>query len=162
MGDNMLVFSIVKRRAIKVAAIFVCAVFLIVLCAVIAFERKTAVPDFATADEVGRYSTNAADTKAQVKFLSQFGIKIDKDSKKTDNIKIPESFNEVYEDYNKLQIEEGLDLKPFRGEQVSRVVYKLNKKEGYATMLVFRGRVIGGHLSTGEYGDGYEAFNKRE
>lgn len=132
---------------------------MIAFCIIIAFGRKPAVPDFATADEVGKYSTAAGDTKAQVKFLSQFGIKIDKNTKKTDTVTIPENFNEVYEDYNNLQIEAGLDLKPFRGEQVSRVVYKINKKEGYATLLIFKGRVIGGHLSTGEYGDGYEALN---
>lgn len=155
----MVVFSIGKKRAARAAVISALAGLMIAFCIIIAFGRKPAVPDFATADEVGKYSTAAGDTKAQVKFLSQFGIKIDKNTKKTDTVTIPENFNEVYEDYNNLQIEAGLDLKPFRGEQVSRVVYKINKKEGYATLLIFKGRVIGGHLSTGEYGDGYEALN---
>ncbi|MBR2108547.1 MAG: DUF4830 domain-containing protein [Ruminococcus sp.] len=155
----MVVFTFGKKRAARAAVISALAVVLIVLCVAIAAGGRASVPDFATADEVGKYSTAAGDTKAQVKFLSQFGIKIDKNTKKTDTVTIPESFNAVYEDYNNLQIEAGLDLKPFRGEQVSRVVYKINKKEGYATLLLFKGRVIGGHLSTGEYGDGYEALN---
>ena len=155
----MVVFTFGKKRAVKAAVISAFAVFMIALCVIIAFGRRAAVPDFATADEVGKYSTLAGDTTAQVKFLSQFGIQADKSTKKTDTVTIPENFNEVYEDYNTLQNEAGLDLKPFRGEKVSRVVYKINKKEGYATLLIFRGRVIGGHLSTGEYSDGYEALN---
>lgn len=155
----MVVFTFGKKRAAKIAVISALAVVLIALCVIIAVGRRVSVPDFATADEVGRYSTLAADTNAQAKFLSQFGIKIDKSTKKTDTVTIPKDFNEVYEDYNDLQLEAGLDLKPFRGEQVSRVVYKINKKEGYATLLIFRGRVIGGHLSTGEFSDGYEALS---
>lgn len=155
----MVVFTFGKKRAAKVAVISAFAVFMIALCVIISVGRRASVPDFATADEVGRYSTRADSTKAQVKFLSQFGISVDKNTKKTDAVTIPKSFNEVYEDYNSLQIEAGLDLKPFRGEKVSRVVYRINKKEGYATLLIFRGRVIGGHLSTGEYSDGYEALN---
>lgn len=130
-----------------------------VLCVLIAHDRTEAVPDYATADEIGRYSTEAADTAQQVKFLSQFGIKVDTKSKKSDTVKIPVNFDEVYEEYNKLQNEAGLDLSPFNGEDAARVVYKLKDKDRYVTLLIFKAHVIGGHLSTGEYGDSYEALN---
>ncbi|MCR5653381.1 MAG: DUF4830 domain-containing protein [Ruminococcus sp.] len=155
----MVVFSFDKRRGIKIAVISFFSLFLIVLCAVIALERKQAVPDYATADEVGRFFTEAADTDAQLRFLNQFGIKADKSTKKHDKVTIPADFGEVYEEYNELQKETGLDLSPFRGTEVSRVVYKLRNKEKYVTLLIFKAHVIGGHLSTGVYGDGYEALN---
>lgn len=155
----MVLFSIGKNRAVKIAAVSVFAVFMIALCFIIAFESKPSVPDFATADGVGKYSTRAEDTKTQIKFLSRFGIRVDKNTKRTDTVRIPANFDEVYEDYNGIQKEAGLDLKPFRGELVSRVKYKLRQKERYVTLLIFRGYVIGGHLGTGEYGDGYEGLN---
>ena len=155
----MVVFSIGKRRGVKIAIISVFAVFLTVLCVVIALEKKEAVPDYATADEIGRYFTEASDTDAQVKFLTQFGIRVNTKTKKSDEVTIPADFKDVYNEYNELQKQAGLDLSPFRGEQVSRVVYKLKDKEKYVTLLIFKAHVIGGHLSTGVYGDGYEALN---
>ena len=117
------------------------------------------MPDYATADEIGRFFTEAADTDAQVEFLSQFGIKVNTKTKQSDTITIPLNFDNIYNEYNELQQAAGLDLKPFRGEQVSRVVFKLQDKEKYVTLLLFKAHVIGGHLSTGVYGDGYEALN---
>ena len=155
----MVVFSFNKKRGAKIAVISVFAVFLSVLCVIIALERREAVPDYATADEVGRYFTEAADTKAQAQFLKQFGIKVNTSTKKADKIIIPADFDDIYEEYNELQKAIGLDLSPFRGEQVSRVVYRLRDKEKYVTLLIFKAHVIGGHLSTGVYGDGYEALN---
>lgn len=155
----MIILSLNKKRGIKTAAVIVMSVFLLALCAVIAFEKKQPVADYATADEIGGYFTEASDTKAQLEFLSQFGIKADPKSKKTDTVRIPACFNEVYEDYNKLQTEIGLDLSPFKGERVSRVKYKVKGKEKYATLLIFKAHVIGAHLSTGIYGDAYEALN---
>ena len=155
----MVVFTLAKKRAAKIAVISVFAVFLTVLCVVIALERKEAVPDYATADEIGRFFTEAADTDAQVEFLTQFKIKADTKTKRTDTITIPVNFDEIYTSYNELQKQAGLDLSPFKGEQVSRVVFKLKDKEKYVTLLIFKAHVIGGHLSTGVYGDGYEALN---
>ena len=155
----MVVFSFNKKRGAKIAVIAALSVFLTALCAVIAFERRTAVPDYATADEVGRYFTEAADTEAQVRFLRQFGIRVNPKTKKSDKVNIPADFDEIYNAYNELQKAIGLDLSPFRGQQVSRVVYRLRDKEKYATLLIFKAHVIGGHLGTGIYGDGYEALN---
>ena len=154
----MVIFSFNKRRGAKIAIIFAFAVFLTVLCLIISFERKEAVPDYVETGDVGRYFTEAADTDAQVRFLSQFGIRVNTRTKKSDIVTIPDEFDDVYEDYNELQKAIGLDLSPLRGEQVSRVVYRLRGKEKYVTLLIFRAHVIGGHLSTGVYGDGYEAL----
>lgn len=155
----MVVFSFNSKRAVKAAVVTVCAVFLVVLCVIIAMEKKTAVPEYATADEIGRYFTEAADTEMQEEFLEQFGIKVDTKSKTSDKIIIPKSFDDVYEEYNGLQKLIGLDLSPFKGGEANRVVYKMKDKEKYVTLLIFKGHVIGGHLSTGIYGDGYEALN---
>ena len=155
----MVVFSFNKRRGVKIAVISAFAVFLTVLCVIIALERKEAVPDYAESEKTGRYFTEAADTDAQERFLSQFGIKVKTKTKKSDMVTIPADFDDVYRDYNELQKAIGLDLSLFRGEQVSRVVYRLKDKEKYVTLLIFKAHVIGGHLWTGIYGDGYEALN---
>ena len=155
----MVILSFNKRRGVKIAVIAALAMFLTALCLIIALEKKQPLPDYAEADKVGRFSTEAPDTEARVKFLKQFKIAVNPKSEKTDTITIPAEFGRVYEEYNELQKRAGLDLSPFKGEQVSRVVYKLKDKEKFVTLLIFKAHVIGGHLSTGVYGDRYEALN---
>lgn len=155
----MLIFSFNKSRGIKIAVISAFAVILTLLCVIIALNKRPPVPEYATADEIGNYSTEATDTKAQEKFLRQFGIKADTTTKRSDEVTIPSDFDEIYNNYNELQRAVGLDLTPFRGEKVSRVVFRLKDKDKYATLLIFKSRVIGGHVSTGVYCDGYEALN---
>ncbi len=155
----MVILSFNKRRGVKIAVIAALAVFLTALCMVIALEKKQPLPDYAKADKVGRFFTEAPDTEARIEFLRQFKIIVNPNSEKTDKVTIPAEFGRVYEEYNELQKRTGLDLSPFKGEQVSRVVYKLKDKEKFVTLLIFKAHVIGGHLSTGIYGDRYEALN---
>ncbi len=155
----MVVFSFNKKKTVKTALIITLAAVITVFCVIIAMERKEAVPSYAESKSTGRYSTEAPDTEAQLKFLSKFGIKADKRQKKQDEIIIPSEFNKVYTDYNELQKSVGLNLEPFKGETAERITYKVKNKEKYVTLLIFKARVIAGHLSTGVYGDGYEALN---
>ena len=71
-------------------------------------------------------------------------------------VTIPEEFDAVYEEYNALQKRVGLDLSESRGWEVLKSVYAVkNKKADYAVILAGNGRVIGGHLTDGEYGGEY-------
>ncbi len=57
------------------------------------------------------------------KFLSSFGIEVLPDSLEISEIEIPENFDEVYENYNLLQIECGLDLSSYKGKNATRYTY---------------------------------------
>ncbi len=151
----MFIFSFERRRGVKLAAILVFAAFLTALCVFVACERRDAVKGFASSDEIGRYSTEAGDTDARLEFLSTFGIKAERDSESSDTVRVPNDFNDVYTAYNNLQKAIGLNLEPFRGESVSRITYKIMNSKKTVTLLCFKARVIGGHISTGVYGDGY-------
>ena len=94
----MFIFSFEKRKGYKLAAIFVSALFLVSLCLFIAFERHDAVKGYATADEVGRYVTEAPDTEGRLGFLSQFGIEAEPDSEVCDSVVIPKAFDDTYND----------------------------------------------------------------
>lgn len=70
-----------------------------------------------------------------------------------ENVKIPAEFDEVYTRYNDIQAQSGFDLRPYRGKTVSRRTYALRGADtDYAVLLVANGKVIGGHLTNGEYG----------
>ena len=74
-------------------------------------------------------------------------------------LEIPESFDEIYIAYNKIQREQGMDLLPFAGKTVEQYTYRVTNFPDpnwtvQAVVLVFEGKVIGGDLDTVEL-DGF-------
>ena len=70
----------------------------------------------------------------------------------SNQVRIPAETSPVYERYNTLQKSQGFDLTPYAGKQVMRFVYKVNNYPGatepvYATVLVYKNRVIGGDIT---------------
>ena len=69
------------------------------------------------------------------------------------SVVIPSDFNKYYEEYNELQKKIGLDLAKFKGKEVTEITVSLEKpKDNNAVLLVYKNRVIGGHITNGEYG----------
>lgn len=152
-GLALFVFNFKVTDSKKVFAIFaVASVAVAVVCIISMISVQSSLPDTATCDELGCYSLKCDKDDEECTFLEQFGllpIKI------ADNceVVIPTEFNQTYEKYNELQKEIGLDLEKFKGKSVQKVTYELkNSKTKYAVLLIYKGKVIGGHLTNGEYG----------
>lgn len=97
------------------------------------------------------YRTLNGNTKNQrLDFLNQIGVFPESDSETVKNFVIPEKFSDVYENYNKLQISAGFDLKKYSGKQVLIYEYKWIKGEPekiyYPHLIVFEGKIIGGDI----------------
>ena len=58
-------------------------------------------------------------------FLAEYGWKVSEKYIETADVNIPEPFDLVYENYNKLQIEAGLDLRPYMGRKAVRYTYEV-------------------------------------
>lgn len=68
-------------------------------------------------------------------------------------ITVPKSFNQTYEAYNALQRQAGFDLEPYQGKTADMLTYTLSgDSPAYAVVLLCGGKVVGGHLTDGEYG----------
>ena len=57
-------------------------------------------------------------------FLGSYGWEIDEQPVETVNVNIPEPFDLVYENYNKMQLAAGLDLRPYAGRKAVRYTYE--------------------------------------
>lgn len=69
---------------------------------------------------------------------------------KCETIRIPLQFNEVYENYNRLQYDIGMDLEPFKGEEC--ILYTADIDENIVLHLIsWNGQFIGGDISDREY-----------
>lgn len=119
------------------------AVLFVIFC--VDFRKK----DFA---EFGgeKYSTVVTDINDMKKLADTFGIEVEKEPFKTEKIIIPVKFNEVYNRYNKLQNDIGLDLTEYKGEKC--IKYSFNTKDDkILTLIIYNERFIGGDLSEKEF-----------
>ena len=99
----------------------------------------------------------AATNEERLAFLRSFGWDIADAPAETQEVRIPEEFNEVFTRYNQLQQSMGYDLTPYGGKAVKRYVYEIrnhpNGQDYYATVLIYKNEIIGGDITgTGKGG----------
>lgn len=94
----------------------------------------------------------ASTNDSRVKFLKDFGWDVVSSPKESSQVRIPEEKSDVFDRYNALQQDQGYDLTAYAGKKVMRYVYIVNNYPGatdpvYATVLVFKNRIIGGDIT---------------
>ena len=88
-----------------------------------------------------------------VKFLSSYGVAVIHKPSYFEETVIPEEFDEMYESYNMMQLEAGLDLYPYRGKNAVRYTYEVvnfpqkTAETVYANVICVRGRPVAGDIS---------------
>lgn len=144
----MFLFSIKadKRKIITVLAVLLIAVTLGIVLSSVRNSEPTAEC------EGVKYSLKAGTNEERVSFLAQFGWSVDTEPLEIKDVTIPQTFNDVYENYNSIQKQQGLDLKPYAGKTCRQWVYAVKNYpqncDVRATLLVYNNVVIGGDLST--------------
>ena len=91
----------------------------------------------------------------RVKFLEQFGWKVDSEITEEVTMKIPREFDRVMTTYNELQKRQGLDLSKYKGHEVTRYSYNVTNYPGYegkvtANVIVYKNRVVGGDVCSSD------------
>ena len=96
-------------------------------------------------------ATIASDNEARLAFLRSFGWEGADAPVETQEVRIPEEFNDVFTRYNELQISQGYDLEPYAGKSVKRYVYRIenhpNGADHFATLLIHKNELIGGDIT---------------
>lgn len=106
----------------------------------------------------------AADTnEARVKFLTDLGWEVTASPAEASEVKIPKGPDEVFGRYNELQKSQGYDLTKYAGKKVMRYVYQVNNYPGakepvYATLLVYKDKIIGGDITDTTPGGKVQGF----
>ncbi len=96
---------------------------------------------------------SAAQDKLNTEYLASLGWETGGSIEEV-SVHIPEEFDDVYENYNSLQLECGFDLKKYRGADCTRYTYQIKNFPGddsgevRANILVFDRRIIGGDIMT--------------
>lgn len=96
-------------------------------------------------------STAASTNEERIAFLKHFGWEVEEEPAEIVEVAIPAEFNDVYQNYNKIQKEQGFDLTDYRQKRVKRYTYVVTNypnepEEVHANLLVYEGAVIGGDI----------------
>lgn len=147
----MVVSARVSKRKL-LTGIFIAAAVILLL--VILCRKAEAQPSAPTEETV---SSHASTNEQRISFLQSFGWEISEVPTETQEVRIPETFNDVFDRYNRLQQSQGYDLAPYSGKTVKRYVYEVNNHpdgpEHFATLLVYKDKIIGGDITgTGQGG----------
>ena len=119
--------------------------------ALLVFLRSKADASGSTPPEEQTAPNEASTNEARLAFLRSFGWEVADAPVETQEVRIPETFNDVFTRYNELQQSQGYDLEQYAGKSVKRYVYQLlNHPDGadhYATLLIYKNQIIGGDIT---------------
>lgn len=97
-------------------------------------------------------------TIARVNCAASFGWEADPGSETAAKVKIPEEFDDVYNEYNKLQTMCGFDLRRYKGKTVERYTYIVQNfpyevnEPVYINMYIYNDTMIAGDCMTTSLG----------
>ena len=155
---------LISLKSLKVRIILLLLLIVLVVFSAISI-KKVISKDTATSKVCGRYSLLAQDNEERIKFLSQFNLEVDPEPLEETQIRIPTEFNRVYENYNNIQKENGLNLEKHKGKTCTRYTYKVLNYEGEKSgvrvnLLIYDGKVIAGDICSVELGGFMSGFTK--
>ncbi len=141
----------VKTTRKKLFLILGVGLFVLILLGVIISGLGTEADTFTVGGR--EYSRKAKDNEERRTFLTQLGWTCGEEPVEVMDIRVPEAFNDVYEQYNELQKSQGFDLEKYAGKRVKRYTYEITNYPGEtegvrANLLVADGVVIGGDISS--------------
>ena len=103
----------------------------------------------------------------RIQFLKDFGWEVTTSPSQSGTVRIPEETTEVFDRYNNLQKSQGYDLSSYAGKNVMRYVYEVSNYPGstqpvYATLLVYKDKIIGGDVTDTAANGQIRGFRKSE
>jgi len=129
----------------KKTALLIVAAIAVLLCAIIL-----------SIGVEGRISGDAGSAKVKtnedrVKFLENLGWEVNAVPVDEKKVVIPKEFSDIYNTYNRMQLDQGYDLTKFRGMGAIIYSYTVTNYSGYngnvvADLYVLNNKVIGGDI----------------
>ena len=108
---------------------------------------------------------NIKTNEDRIAFLKLFGWEVEQEAIEVAEVIIPLEFDSIYQTYNEIQANEGLDLEKYKGKSVRKYTYLVRNYEYdgsvYANLLIYKDRVIGGDISSAKQNGFMHSFTKQ-
>lgn len=83
----------------------------------------------------------------RIVYLKSLGLQVDDSDASSKEIVIPQTFDEVYKEYNSLQKKAGFDLSHFKNKKAVLYTYWLEDRKAQVHLIVYNNEIIGGDIS---------------
>ena len=123
---------------------------------------------FQSVETGGEISRSVSNNEEILTFISGYGWEVDEEPIEVREVVIPEVFDEVYDNYNAIQLKQGFDLTEFAGQRVKRWTYVIRNYPDTASddgfirinLLINDGVVIGGDVCSVKLDGFMHGFSK--
>ena len=144
----MFMFTAKFNKKFAIAIVLALAV---VLCLIIVFAGGRSRSDNSV--QTMATSTVVKNNDQRVQFLNGLGWDVEESAVDEQSVVIPREFNSVYEEYNKIQLQQGFDLSKYGGTEATRYTYKVlnhpdRSSDVVIDIIVYRGQVIAGDVQS--------------
>lgn len=134
----------VNKKKLLTGAVFILAVILLIV--IITGNTKGTWNEAEPASVV---KTN----EERVSFLTALGWEVSAEPIDEQKITIPKEFDEVYTQYNDIQLNQGFDLREYAGLEAIRYTYEVKNHpettgKVVADIIVYRNRIIAGDIQS--------------
>lgn len=136
-----------KKRLLAGAVTALCCCLVVAVALILTLGQRAVT----TAAEV----SGIRDNEDRVAYLTGLGWQVSSQPLSTQELLIPQRFDDSYAEYLSLQSQQGFDLTAYCGKQVTRYVYQITNyptgEEGVqAALLVYRNRIVGGQVQAAD------------
>lgn len=145
----MFVVSLSSKKVKKFLVIGVCGLLAVFCVAVTLFHCSKSD----LKNESLSVNNTASNTAELLEFISNFGWEVNPEPDEIREIIIPVEFDDVYKNYNDIQISQGYDLSDYSGERAKNWTFTVLNYPGFENeeyikinVLVYEGKVIGGDV----------------
>lgn len=105
----------------------------------------------------------ASNNQQRISFLEEYGWKVSKEPNELVEVVIPATFDDVYQEYNNIQLMQKMDLTPYQGKTCQKYTYAITNYPDQpdhvvAHLLVYENKIVGGDVSSTEAGGFIHGF----
>lgn len=147
----MFIYTI-KGSSLKFAAAMVLSLAVLVLLVIFVPTYDSEARPVLSPDGRELVFDNVRTDSDRRAFLEQFGWTVSEKEPFYEEVSLPREFDGVFTAYNDMQKTQGLDLEKYAGKVCQHYRYEISNYDSgetvYANLLVYRGRVIGGDISS--------------
>ena len=126
------------------------AIFIVVMAALVLIGIILLAGALSKARGSERSTGDLTTEAGRAAYLSQYGWEVETPAVSEENVLIPKTFSDVFENYNELQLSQGFDLSKYGGMEVKLYTYKVTNYDSDETVLaqlyICKGQVIGGDV----------------
>ncbi len=145
----MFVLSVSSKKFKK--AIIVTSTVVVLTLSIVLYSCFS--DDDARAKDAAQINTVVDGTAGILEFISDYGWEVMPEPDDVREVVIPAEFDEVYNNYNEIQLAQGYDLEKYAGERVKKWSFTVTNYPGHEeqdyikiNILVFDAHVIGGDV----------------